>query len=101
MVNVLTIRTICVVVTALWAPVCVWAQVAPANAPVIEEKSASNMPTAAGTAKSGALASYQPYVDAPVSPWRETNDRVRAVGGWKAYAREVQSGDAAAPETRP
>lgn len=36
-----------------------------------------------------ALADYQAYKDQPVQPWRETNDTVGRIGGWRAYAREA------------
>jgi hypothetical protein len=39
---------------------------------------------------------YRPFADEPVRAWRETNDTVGRIGGWKAYAREAQSGDARA-----
>lgn len=32
---------------------------------------------------------YRPYVHQPVAPWRQSNDRVGEVGGWRAYAREA------------
>jgi hypothetical protein len=43
-----------------------------------------------------AFADYRAYADAPIAPWRETNDRVREVGGWRAYARQVQAANAQA-----
>ena len=42
-----------------------------------------------------ALEGYKPFAEQPVAPWRESNDSVRAAGGWRAYAREAQG--AAAP----
>jgi len=41
-----------------------------------------------------ALARYKPAGDGAVGSWREANDTVARIGGWKAYAREAQ---AAAP----
>lgn len=41
-----------------------------------------------------AFEGYRAFADEPVRPWRETNDTVGRIGGWKAYAREAQSGDA-------
>lgn len=38
------------------------------------------------------LQSYKAYADQPVEPWREANDRVGRIGGWRAYAREIQTG---------
>ena len=31
---------------------------------------------------------YRAFKDEPVAPWREVNDRVGRIGGWKVYARE-------------
>lgn len=41
-----------------------------------------------------ALENYQPYADEKVRPWKEANDAVRAIGGWRTYAKEAneQSG---------
>lgn len=33
---------------------------------------------------------YQPFGDQEVAPWRESNDTVGRIGGWRAYAREAQ-----------
>lgn len=37
-----------------------------------------------------AFEGFTHFDDVEISPWRETNDTVRAIGGWRAYAREVQ-----------
>ena len=37
---------------------------------------------------------FQPWRDTPVADWRETNERVHAVGGWRTYLREAQQDDA-------
>ncbi len=42
---------------------------------------------------------YQPYAEAPLAPWRESNDTVGRIGGWRAYAREAQEGAPAAGHT--
>ncbi|GAB3628105.1 hypothetical protein PTE30175_02515 [Pandoraea terrae] len=44
---------------------------------------------------SSAFASYKGYADQPVTPWREANDTVGRIGGWRSYAKE------AAQETSP
>jgi len=31
---------------------------------------------------------YRAFQDEPVANWREVNDTVRRIGGWKVYARE-------------
>jgi len=37
---------------------------------------------------------YQPYQEQPLIPWREANDQVGQIGGWRFYAREAQVPDA-------
>ena len=42
------------------------------------------------------FARYQKFDDQTVAPWRETNDTVRTIGGWRTYAKEAaQPGPAA------
>ena len=41
------------------------------------------------------LRAYKPYADQPVESWREANDRVGRIGGWRAYAKEAQMGQPA------
>lgn len=41
------------------------------------------------------LRAYQGFAETPVAPWRETNERVRQRGGWRAYAREPDAAQAA------
>ena len=47
-----------------------------------------------------ALEGYQPYSDEPIQSWRESNDTVGKIGGWRVYAREAQ-GAPAAPSKEP
>lgn len=35
------------------------------------------------------MASYRPLAEAPVGSWKEANERVNRIGGWRAYAREA------------
>ncbi len=39
------------------------------------------------------LRAYKTYADQPVESWREANDRVGRIGGWRAYAKEIQAGE--------
>lgn len=43
-----------------------------------------------------AFARYQLYADQPVGSWREANELVNRIGGWRAYAREGQAAGAPA-----
>lgn len=47
------------------------------------------------------LRAFRGWSDAQVMPWRETNDLVRQRGGWRAYAREANTPDEAAPAGSP
>ena len=46
---------------------------------------------------------YQPYTEEKIINWKEANDRVGRIGGWRAYAKEAQqpSGGSAPPEAKP
>jgi hypothetical protein len=47
------------------------------------------------------LQDYQPFSDEKVVPWKEANDNVGRIGGWREYAREARAPQAAASGTRP
>ena len=47
-----------------------------------------------------ALATYRGYTDQVVQSWREANDQVGRIGGWRAYAKEAATGQSA-PGTPP
>ncbi|NDE02117.1 MAG: hypothetical protein EBZ91_10305 [Gammaproteobacteria bacterium] len=49
---------------------------------------------------SSTLASYKGYADQAVQSWREANDRVGLIGGWRTYAKEAAAGQSA-PATPP
>ncbi len=35
------------------------------------------------------FAGYRPHADAKATGWKEANDEVARIGGWRAYAREA------------
>ncbi len=41
------------------------------------------------------LRAYRAYADQSVASWREANDQVGRIGGWRAYAKEMQTGEPA------
>jgi hypothetical protein len=47
------------------------------------------------------LDGYQPYKEQPVSSWRQANDVVEKIGGWRAYAREAGTSEAVQPGAIP
>lgn len=52
----------------------------------------SATPESAAPSFRSALEGYQPFSDEKVLPWREANDNVGRIGGWRVYAREAQEG---------
>lgn len=46
--------------------------------------------TAAPAPYRSALEGYQAFGDDKPIPWKEANDTVGKIGGWRAYAREAQ-----------
>ncbi len=47
-----------------------------------------------------AFENYQPITEEKVLPWKEANDTVRAIGGWRAYAKEA-SEEMGTPQASP
>lgn len=41
------------------------------------------------------LNGYQAYTDQPVQSWREANDNVGRIGGWRTYAKEARTAEPA------
>ncbi len=57
---------------------------------------AAAQPSAAPAPTPSVFDSYQPFADEKPAPWKESNDTVGRIGGWRAYAREA-AGTAPAP----
>lgn len=47
------------------------------------------------------LAGYRSWTEQPVGSWRETNETVNRIGGWRAYAREGLPGTTPAAPAAP
>lgn len=47
------------------------------------------------------LARYRPYHDAKPIGWRDANETVNRIGGWRAYAREAQQAGPAGDQPPP
>jgi hypothetical protein len=43
------------------------------------------------------LRDYKPLAEQRVGSWKDANDTVTRIGGWRAYAREAAQGDQATP----
>jgi len=50
-----------------------------------------------GPAYRSAMEGYQPFADEKLAPWRDTNDNVGRIGGWRVYAKEAHAGASATP----
>ena len=46
-----------------------------------------------------AISGYQAYTDQKILSWREANDRVERIGGWRAYAKEAHAPDTTRTES--
>lgn len=40
-----------------------------------------------------AFADYRPYSEQPIVSWREANDNVGKIGGWRVYSKEASQPD--------
>ena len=68
-----------------------WAQSAPISAKPDPQDAKASVPR---VIYKSSLASYRLLSDEKVRSWKETNDIVGRIGGWRAYAKEAQE-----PET--
>ena len=58
----------------------------------IAQTAASPASDSAAPVFRSALDGYQPFSDEKIVPWRDANDNVGRIGGWRVYAREAQEG---------
>ena len=59
-------------------------------APAVFAQSPGGSPTPGQPAYRSAFQGYQPFDEGKLLPWKESNDSVGKIGGWRAYAREAQ-----------
>jgi hypothetical protein len=90
------IRTILLGAAALAASVAAGAQTA---APAASQQAAPA--TSQAAPYSSAFEGYRSFSADEVRDWRKANDTVREIGGWRAYAREIQGGSPPAPSAAP
>lgn len=48
-----------------------------------------------------ALSEYEPYKEQSVQSWKEANDKVGEIGGWRAYAKEIRQAEPATQSDQP
>ena len=65
------------------------APVAPTSAQLTASAATAPSTQAGTTPYRSAFENYQPFAEEKVLPWKEANDTVRAIGGWRAYAKEA------------
>jgi hypothetical protein len=71
------------------------APVAGAQEPAAQRPAASSAASAVASPAltyASTFAAYRPWSAGETPGWRAANDRVAAVGGWRAYLRQVQEG---------
>ena len=67
----------------------------PATAPTTTVAPAT--PSSSPLRYESVFARYQSYRDEKTGSWREANETVDRIGGWRAYAKEAQQPDSVAP----
>lgn len=60
----------------------------------VSAQNAPAAPTFIVLSHDSVLGRYKRFEEPPVLPWREANDTVGRIGGWKAYAQEKPAGTA-------
>ena len=75
------------------------AQAQPASKPVKPDP-LDPRATVPGLTYESSLSQYRRFGDEKPMSWREANDTVARIGGWRVYAREAQQRDAA-PAAKP
>ena len=51
--------------------------------------STSAAPSSVTLGYRSAFTDYSAYSEQPIASWRDANDKVNQIGGWRAYAREA------------
>lgn len=54
---------------------------------------AQTQATPAPLAYKSAFEGYQPFTDDKTVGWKQANDNVARIGGWRAYAKQAQEAD--------
>jgi hypothetical protein len=79
-----------------------WSQTTPPHSMAVETKPPVAIPVAEKpTGKTATLryesvfARYKSHSEEKATPWRDANDTVTQIGGWRVYAKEAQQSDPA------
>lgn len=87
----------------LYGVILAFSSAAVAAPPVPDDQHALHTPQASTAVLhyESALKTYKPYSDQTVQSWREANELVRSIGGWRAYSREAAAADASESDAPP
>lgn len=88
-----------VVLSAL--PALALAQATPGSASAAAPANPAAAPSPARLEYRSALEGYQSYTDEKLLSWKESNDRVGSIGGWRVYAKEAQEPAAPGAAAKP
>ena len=64
-----------------------WAQAAPGGSDADPQDAKASVPR---VLYKSSLANYRVFPDEKLTSWKEANDNVGRIGGWRAYAKEAQ-----------
>ena len=81
-------RSVALVVIATTA--LTFFSVAVVTAQVVTEPRLPQSASEQGVQFKSSFSEYMPYAEQSIESWREANDRVGEIGGWRAYAKEAQ-----------
>lgn len=80
---------------AVAAPLA-WAQSAPGGVKADPQDANASVPKAIYRSS---LADYRFFPDEKLGSWKQANDQVGSIGGWRAYAKEAQESEPAGGAT--
>lgn len=60
-----------------------------AQTPTVSQTAEANPILARPLQYRSLISTYEPYNDPAIRPWREANDHVQRIGGWRTYAKEI------------
>lgn len=78
---------------------CVQPPIAPARSPAIDPANAGAV--VPPLVHNSSLTRARPLTETPAVDWKDANDTVSRIGGWRAYAREAAAATAAAAAAPP
>lgn len=82
-------------------PALALAQATPAGAPSTAPVNSAAAPSPAPPEYRSAFEGYRPYTDEKTLSWKEANDSVGSIGGWRVYAKEAQEPASPGPAAKP